>query len=372
MAEQSNLFIRRGIYYARFEIDGRDVKKSLGTSNEREAKRLLKELIARYREPARQRKVLGVRAITLPDAIANWHIAAAADRTKPRTILRYGRSWAVINRYIAEELKRNPDTMLLSDLNMQFIRDYISWRMKQGAVSNVKRDLTAMSVVLRLGVSQGYASENAARDYDRKVLKERRKVLAPPTVEEVQEFVKKAPPLFGRVAAFLRLTGMRQEEALLLEWRQVNWQDKQLLLTFTKTSQPRVIELSEEAVAMLREQEAAGYSKRYVFAQASGKPFRNYASNFRTKAKRYGLGFRCHDLRHAFAIAWLKSGESIYRLQFQLGHTSIKTTEVYLRFLSAEEQLVARGLKTRNTSRSMQWFLFRDILKPLPKKAVKD
>jgi integrase/recombinase XerD len=39
--------------------------------------------------------------------------------------------------------------------------------------------------------------------------------------------------------------------------------------------------------------------------------------------------FRFHDLRHLHAVRWLKDGRSIYDLQDRLGHTSVKTTEVY-------------------------------------------
>jgi integrase len=53
--------------------------------------------------------------------------------------------------------------------------------------------------------------------------------------------------------------------------------------------------------------------------------------------------FRVHDLRHAFAIRWLRAGGDIYHLSLHLGHTSLKTTEVYLGHLSAREQAVAQN-----------------------------
>jgi integrase/recombinase XerD len=38
----------------------------------------------------------------------------------------------------------------------------------------------------------------------------------------------------------------------------------------------------------------------------------------------------------------LRSGRSLYDLQKRLGHTSIKTTEVYLAFLTPEEERRAK------------------------------
>ncbi len=48
------------------------------------------------------------------------------------------------------------------------------------------------------------------------------------------------------------------------------------------------------------------------------------------RGKRAGVRFRCHDLRHKFAIDYLKNGGDIYKLKQILGHSSVKATEMYL------------------------------------------
>ncbi len=45
-------------------------------------------------------------------------------------------------------------------------------------------------------------------------------------------------------------------------------------------------------------------------------------------------------------MQWLKDGRSIYDLQARLGHTSIKTTEIYLKYLTPEEGRIAKGQTT--------------------------
>ena len=42
------------------------------------------------------------------------------------------------------------------------------------------------------------------------------------------------------------------------------------------------------------------------------------------------------------AIRWLRQGGDIYHLSLHLGHSSLKTTEGYLGYLSAREQAIAR------------------------------
>ena len=58
--------------------------------------------------------------------------------------------------------------------------------------------------------------------------------------------------------------------------------------------------------------------------------------------KLIGRAFRFHDLRHWYAVDYLRRRGNIYDLQQILGHNSIKTTERYLAYLTAEQQKQAK------------------------------
>jgi integrase len=60
--------------------------------------------------------------------------------------------------------------------------------------------------------------------------------------------------------------------------------------------------------------------------------------------------FRFHDLRHLHSVEYLKVGGSLYDLSKRLGHTSVKTTEIYLDFLTGEEAATARAGRTSEQS----------------------
>ena len=65
----------------------------------------------------------------------------------------------------------------------------------------------------------------------------------------------------------------------------------------------------------------------------------NVQRDFKVLAAKLGItGVRVspHTLRHTFAVNFLTSGGDIYLLSRILGHTSVKTTEVYLRSLGVE------------------------------------
>ena len=44
----------------------------------------------------------------------------------------------------------------------------------------------------------------------------------------------------------------------------------------------------------------------------------------------------CHNLRHSFAISWVKGGGDLRKLQMILGHSNIATTMFYLQFSPTE------------------------------------
>jgi len=67
---------------------------------------------------------------------------------------------------------------------------------------------------------------------------------------------------------------------------------------------------------------------------------RNAQRDFKVLCERLGIaGVRTsfHTLRHTFAVNYLKAGGNLYYLQRILGHSSITTTEKYLRSLGIED-----------------------------------
>jgi integrase/recombinase XerD len=96
----------------------------------------------------------------------------------------------------------------------------------------------------------------------------------------------------------------------------------------------------------------------WLFWHDEGQPYASFASTFYRLVKRCariadkeGLAFApfCfHHLRHRHAVDFLKHGAAtgergydIYALQGRLGHSSVKTTEMYLEYLTVEEKRAA-------------------------------
>ncbi len=115
-----------------------------------------------------------------------------------------------------------------------------------------------------------------------------------------------------------------------------------------KGNKRRTVALSDAASAHISAQPRK-LGSDLIFCREKGEAFAEAASDyvhFRRKldGKREGFRrFRFHDLRHLFAVEALRGGMSIYDLSQHLGHTSVKTTEICLAFVTPAEAQQAKA-----------------------------
>jgi integrase/recombinase XerD len=207
-----------------------------------------------------------------------------------------------------------------------------------------RRDLTAVSQVLRAAAQWDWIDHNPALAFDRSVIRERRDPVRLPTDDEIAALLTACPNATLRTLVRTLLgTGIRLEEAASLERRQIDFARNAITLERTKTGNARTVPISAQVVGTLKALPVR-LGCPYVFWHGEGERYRNLSSRLAAIGKRAGVEFRRHDLRHRFAVDYLRSGGSIYDLQQILGHASIKTTEIYLAFLTPSEQRAAKRL----------------------------
>ncbi len=73
----------------------------------------------------------------------------------------------------------------------------------------------------------------------------------------------------------------------------------------------------------------------YVFWHHDGERYSTFANSFALIARRAGVPFRCHDLRHAFASRFLQATGDIAALQAILGHKTIAMTMRYAHMITS-------------------------------------
>jgi integrase/recombinase XerD len=357
-------FWRDGILYGRIQTGGQDIKWSLRTDDPKVAASRRKA--ERDRVVASQR--YGDQRRTFAEAMEAWG-KFIAGQISPTTLRRYASSLAVMQPYLDGAYLDEIDKKLIGSI-VETRRNvpYIPKGKKQPikvTIATVKRDLTALSSVFDYCVAEEWMPTNPAMDWlkpgHKSRLKEQRDPIVLPVPAHIDMVIAKAPGLFADMIRAAVKTGARLDELGKSERSHLDRVQKQLTV-IGKGNKRRVIQLIEAGddfgLQLLSNLPAAIETKALFWhrppkgkrglGEPVARPYRQISSNFRRivasvakEAQNQDQDFRpfrFHDLRHVHAVNWLKSGRSIYALQQRLGHTSIKTTEMYLEYLTADEQ----------------------------------
>lgn len=327
-----NTYLRGRIWWGRIQVDGVVLKKSLRTSSRAKAR----ELARAWKEEVDLARVTGQPRLIWDDAVLRYLTEIVPGAIKDSTADRYKVSLRQVLGFL--------EGKVVASLGMKDIAELVGERKKQGATNaTIKRDLTAVSRVFAACQTWEACEHNPAQDFLKKgTIRERRDPIVLPTAAEIETAIEKAPNDSWRsILRIAKTTGMRQGEIISLHVRQVDLERKAVSLDKTKTDSPRVVSLEPP----IRDQAAATFAATLekvksglVFPSPSGEEYANFSSNYNQWASRAGVTFRFHDLRHFFAVSYLRAGGDIYDLQKTLGHASIKTTEIYLAYLTPQEQ----------------------------------
>lgn len=337
MSSDRNLYKRQGTWYARVKIAGKDRRRSLRTGSKAEALKKLRKVLT----AVDHRRQHGEDRVAWKTAVTEW-AAHMIGTVKPIVLDRYSSSVAGCRAVL--------DPLFIDEIDARTIAKVVAHR-KAAKVTNatIKRDLTGVGSVLRFCCSKGWRTDNPARAYDRSMIRERRDPIVLPNPDDIDVLAARAGGNFGRAIKYAQYTGMRQEEVFGLERAQIRGSVTDLWKS--KTDSPRAVPNDARAVGAL---DGTGTAKdsRWVFwhgeSGETSSRYKNVASRFRhlireaIRDKTITRAFRFHDLRHWYAVDYLRRGGNIYDLQQILGHSSIKTTEGYLAYLTPEEQYRAK------------------------------
>jgi integrase/recombinase XerD len=331
MRGDDNLYQRAGVYWLRAEVRGREYRESLRTRDLKSARRLrdarLKAIIGAVWHGERRRPWL--------EAVTEW-LGHATGQLGASTLARYSVSLELCRSHLAQ--------FDIDQIDGKAIVGLIQARRQTGVTpATVRRDLTAVSRVLEYAEAMEWREGNPTLS-KRKILKERRDPIELPVEASIDAMIAGSSERFAALIVAARHTGCRQNELVTLEPRQFNAKAGTLDV-IGKGNKRRTITLSPAAKAHLAKQAMDG---KLIFCKEDGEAFAQAASDFthfRREVVKREPGFkrfRFHDLRHLFAVEALRGGMSIYALSKHLGHTSVKTTEIYLNFLTSEEADSAR------------------------------
>lgn len=222
----------------------------------------------------------------------------------------------------------------LSTVNKQKINEYISVRIKKASVYVGKSEKAYLSGIFKYAISKNYLVENPAKGIHKFKVPEKQPLFFSEADFEILLRIVESSDLID-LFRFAVNTGLRQMELLTLEWKQINFKDKYLILDnstiLTKSKKIRTVTLNLTALQILTQRER-NKTNEIVFTLGGKQITQSHISHkFKRYVKQSGLNpkLNFHSLRHTFASWLVQAGLSIFEISKLLGHSDIRVTEIY-------------------------------------------
>lgn len=238
----------------------------------------------------------------------------------------------------------------------------VSRRARPYARSTVARKLSVVRAFLRFCEENGLAAGNPAAGVSSPKLSRRLpQVLTAEQVSWLLDGIEGHGPLVLRDRALFELiysSGLRCQEAIDLTLRDINLESCEIRAR-GKGRKVRVIPVGEMAMAALdrylREGRVRlireGSPQDHVFLSRTGLPLSS--SDVQRRLARYlaragaPAGTSPHTLRHSFATHLLEGGADLRAIQELLGHSSLRTTQIYAHVSAAHLRKIYRRAHPR-------------------------
>jgi len=215
-----------------------------------------------------------------------------------------------------------------------------TYRKTKRSGGTVNRYLAAFSKVLTVAVKEWqWLEENLISKVTKpSESKGRNRFLSMDEMARLLEACKRSPnPYLYSIVRIALLSGMRFGEIIGLQWVDVDFGQRKILLEETKNGDRRIIPITDEVGAAFKECQTYGSDKNnYVF------PARHKASERAVTSIRYAFqkatqvagiqDFKFHDLRHTACSYMAMNGATQGELMEILGHRSPNMTARYRHF----------------------------------------
>ncbi|ABQ06606.1 site-specific integrase [Flavobacterium johnsoniae] len=147
-----------------------------------------------------------------------------------------------------------------------------------------------------------------------------------------------------RAALFSALTGLRHSDIQKLRWKEIAVEDGMAKLHFTqkKTKGVEYMPISQQALQLCGEPRLPG---QLVFEDLPdpswiSRPLKKWVLSAGIKKN---ITFHC--FRHTFATLQLSSGTDIYTVSKMLGHTNVKTTQIYAKVVDEKKNKASEAIQ---------------------------
>ena len=151
-------------------------------------------------------------------------------------------------------------------------------------------------------------------------------------------------PILKRAALFSALTGVRHCDIQKLKWKEIQVVGEQVRLNFTqqKTKGVEYMPISEQAYQLCGE---PGKPEQLVFEDLPDPSWISGPLKRWIKSAGITRNITFHCFRHTYATLQLAGGTDIYTVSKMLGHTNVKTTQIYAKVVDEKKQKATKAIK---------------------------
>lgn len=151
-------------------------------------------------------------------------------------------------------------------------------------------------------------------------------------------------PILKRAALFSALTGVRHCDIQKLKWKEIQVVGEQVRLNFTqqKTKGVEYMPISEQAYQLCGE---PGKPEQLVFEDLPDPSWISGPLKRWIKSAGITRNITFHCFRHTYATLQLAGGTDIYTVSKMLGHTNVRTTQIYAKVVDEKKQKATKAIK---------------------------
>ncbi|WP_103867566.1 site-specific integrase [Aquimarina sp. I32.4] len=257
--------------------------------------------------------------------------------------------------------KQEEPLVHIEDINFHVIQDY-QMHLLTGLKNKSKTHNNALGVISSFyndcieqqwvdGENPLEKFDNLPTDYGTK-----NKPYTNEEVAKIKEYVLKNDPYLWTIITFIYYSFMRPVELRRLRVKDINLKANTISIKVEQSKSKRydIIPIAPALRKIIDEMQLEQYDKNYFIFSSAKKPSKipmgeNYMSkHFREVKKHFGFDndpdYTLYGFKHTACVNWYKEEKDIIKIQKMSRHTTVKTTERYLKSMGLleDEKAVSR------------------------------
>jgi len=311
---------RNGIWYL-FYSNSNGKRKSISTRTRKKSEAI--KFLTRFSDEIKKRDNSSVIPIKLQDFI-NLYLRDSDRIHTYKTAKDFERELNMLLQEVGN--------FYLSEITPKLLSEYVRKR-GQKSIYVHSKCLRYLKAIFNWAVQQQYLTENPCKNIKPIKIPEKQPLFL--SKSDFQSLLNATDNKdLKDIVIFAVNTGLRKGEIISLQWSQINFQGRYVILDnenhTTKSKKVRTIPLNMTAFEVLNKRKNLNH--KFVFSlngDAINPDF--VCKQFKKCVIKAGLNskLKFHSTRHTFASWLVQRGVSIYEVSKLLGHSDIKTTEIY-------------------------------------------